>query len=58
MTKNNLSEHKERLAHSERQRRLRADWRPTVMRCDGILIDVTADDYAAHSERLGGVQML
>ena len=34
----------------ERQRRLRADWRPQVRASDGRLVAVAADDYERHHE--------
>lgn len=35
----------------ERQSRLRADWRPTFTRCDGIRQDIDAEVYSGHHTR-------
>ena len=36
---------------AERQKRLRADWRPMVAAADGRMVGVAANDYETHSRR-------
>lgn len=36
---------------AERLSRLRADWRPTFMRCDGVRQGIDSESYDGHVER-------
>ena len=40
---------------AERLRRLRPDWRPTFLRCDGVRETIDVADYEAHHWNTGDV---